>query len=234
MNKSLVTNLLAAVLLAVGVIVENHIVRTIGLFALSGAITNWLAVHMLFDKVPGLYGSGVIPQHFAELKAAIRNLMMTQFFHQENISRFLSDAGNAGNVDLAPVVEGMDISPTFDGLLKTIEESSFGGMLAMIGGSQGLEALREPFVARMKTTLVELSGSEQVQQAISSGVSSGGNADAIAQKIETIVDQRLEELTPEMVKTMIQDIISQHLGWLVVWGGVFGGLIGLLAALFIE
>ena len=52
-----------------------------GLFALSGGVTNWLAVHMLFERVPFLYGSGVIPMRFEEFKTGIRKLIMDQFFH---------------------------------------------------------------------------------------------------------------------------------------------------------
>jgi len=50
-----------------------------GLFALSGALTNALAVHMLFEKVPFLYGSGVISQNFESFKTSIKNLMMNGF-----------------------------------------------------------------------------------------------------------------------------------------------------------
>ncbi|HAR89821.1 MAG TPA: DUF445 domain-containing protein, partial [Gammaproteobacteria bacterium] len=50
-----------------------------GLFALSGGITNWLAVHMLFERVPGLYGSGVVQLRFEDFKEGIRNLIMEQF-----------------------------------------------------------------------------------------------------------------------------------------------------------
>ena len=35
-----------------------------GLFAISGAVTNQIAIHMLFEKVPFLYGSGVIQLQF--------------------------------------------------------------------------------------------------------------------------------------------------------------------------
>ena len=37
---------------------------------------------MLFEKVPFLYGSGVIPAHFEEFKQGINNLMMEQFFYR--------------------------------------------------------------------------------------------------------------------------------------------------------
>lgn len=52
LNKSLVTNLLAAALVVVGYLMNSAIVLNVGLFALSGAITNWVAVYMLFEKVP--------------------------------------------------------------------------------------------------------------------------------------------------------------------------------------
>ena len=43
-----------------------------GVFGFAGGITNWLAVKMLFDRVPLLYGSGVIPNRFREIRATIK------------------------------------------------------------------------------------------------------------------------------------------------------------------
>ena len=104
-NKSLITNLIALACTLGGYVSEQHILFTLGLFALSGAITNWLAIHMLFEKVPLLYGSGVIPARFEDFKIAIRQLMMEQFFTEKNIDRFLSDStGKASTLDLTPVI----------------------------------------------------------------------------------------------------------------------------------
>ena len=50
-NKSLLSNVVALMLVMVGYLMESPYQRYIlntGLFALSGGITNWLAVHMLF------------------------------------------------------------------------------------------------------------------------------------------------------------------------------------------
>jgi uncharacterized membrane protein YheB (UPF0754 family) len=85
LNKSFVTNAITLLLVLSGYVLANDQLFTIGLFALSGALTNWLAVHMLFEKVPGLYGSGVIPARFEDFKLAIRELMMEQFFTEEKI-----------------------------------------------------------------------------------------------------------------------------------------------------
>jgi len=233
-NKSLLTNGLAAILVIVGFSLQHPVILTIGLFALSGAVTNWLAIHMLFEKVPGLYGSGVIPARFEDFKLGIKDLMMTQFFTSENIDRFLkgSDESNQ-DLHLAPVIEKVDLSPSFDSLVSVIMESSFGGMLGMFGGQAALEPLKEPFLANMKKSLTEMTQQENFQQLLRDELEQPDVMAGIQQQIEDIVEQRLSELTPQIVKEIIQQMIKQHLGWLVVWGGVFGGLIGFLSAVLL-
>ncbi|UUM33122.1 DUF445 domain-containing protein [Vibrio japonicus] len=231
MNKSLLTNIIALSLLAGGYQTDNQIAFYAGLFAFSGAITNWLAIHMLFEKVPGLYGSGVIPARFEEFKRAIKNLMMEQFFTQENIDKFLSQEMSSGKtLELEPIINKVDFNPTFDSLVDVLAASSFGGMLEMFGGAQALQPLKEPFVDKMKEAMAEISQSENVKQALKEQLESPAMMSEIESNIEAIIDQRLNELTPQLVKEMVQKMIKQHLGWLVVWGGVFGGLIGIASS----
>ncbi|MGY0627376.1 MAG: DUF445 domain-containing protein [Paraglaciecola chathamensis] len=231
MNKSILTNVVALLLLILGLVLENIIMTTVGIFALSGAVTNWLAIHMLFEKVPLLYGSGVIPQRFEEFKAGIRELMMTQFFTEQNINRFLTSGNQQLKLDLVPVLEKVDLEPTFDSLVEVINASSFGSMLGMFGGAEALTPLKQPFVEKMKTSLIEISQDERFLETLSSQLEQPNVMQDVQQKIESIVEQRLDELTPKMVKDIIQTMIKKHLGWLVVWGGVFGGLIGLITIL---
>jgi len=228
LNKSILTNVVALLLLILGLVLENMMVTTIGVFALSGAVTNWLAVHMLFERVPLLYGSGVIPSRFEEFKAGIRELMMTQFFTEQNIARFLNSDNQQLKIDLAPVLEKVDLEPTFDSLVEVINASSFGSMLGMFGGAEALAPLKQPFVEKMKTSLIEISQDERFLETLSNQLEQPNVMHDVQQKIESIVEQRLNELTPKMVKDIIQAMIKKHLGWLVVWGGVFGGLIGLV------
>ena len=63
-----------------------------GLFALSGAVTNWLAIYMLFERVPGLYGTGIIELHFESFKKSIHEMIMKQFFSQENVEKFFTNS----------------------------------------------------------------------------------------------------------------------------------------------
>lgn len=232
-NKSIATNLLALIVLLVGWYWQQPIILSVGLFALSGALTNWLAVHMLFEKVPLLYGSGVILLRFEQFKAGIQQLVMQQFFSAENIQRFMQQQQQAHTtpIDLQPVIEQADLSAAFDSLVNVVEQSSFGSMLGMFGGTEALMPLKQPFIDELKAALTDIAHSDDFNQLVMAQLNKPEQTQGLQLQVQSIVEKRLQELTPELVKDIIQNIIRQHLGWLVVWGGVFGGLIGLIAAL---
>ena len=235
MNKSSLTNIASLLIIFVGHLIPIYKdqILSIGYFALSGAITNWLAIHMLFEKVPGLYGSGVIPSRFKEFKEGIHSLIMNQFFTQENINKFFSEKEEnlMDKLDLNGFLEKLDYKRFFDGLIETIEQSSFAPMLMMVGGTGALEPMRGPFSEKMKNTLHEYVQTEDFRESLKSAGQTSDLKEEVIQKVEVIVKKRLDELTPEMVKQIIQEMIKKHLGWLVVWGGVFGGVIGFIMSL---
>jgi hypothetical protein len=236
LNKSFGTNAVAAIFVVTGLCLAQPLRRPIlylGLFALSGALTNWLAIYMLFEKVPGLYGSGVIPARFEEFKREIRRLIMEQFFSPENVDRFWTTnaaSGREPRFDFDPIIDRTDVTPAFDALVVTVENSRFGGMLKMAGGAAALEPLKEPFAGRVKEAFKVLAKTAVFQDTVRSQLTGGSTREAMVERIDAMVRQRLEELTPQMVKDIMQQMIHKHLGWLVVWGGVFGGLIGLVTA----
>ena len=232
LNKSFVTNFISVIIIATGYLcpVQQDLVKSIGFFALSGAITNWLAIYMLFEKVPFLYGSGVIPARFEEFKLSIKQLMMQQFFTAKNIEQFIETEEQQGKgvLNLEPLLAAVDYDKVYEGLVFSIMGSSFGGMLAMMGGEEALAPLKEPFTEKMKITLTEMVESERFKSALKQGLDAHKIGGDIVDKIEIVIDKRLSELTPQLVKEMVQAIIREHLGWLVVWGGIFGGLMGAL------
>lgn len=236
MNKSLITNVIASSLIFAGMAAEGqlkHILLTTGLFALAGGVTNWLAIHMLFEKVPGLYGSGVISARFEEFKAGLHSLVMEQFFSQANLDRFFGEMlteNDQHTLDFSDVIDETDLSPAFNGLVEAIMDSSLGSMLSMVGGEGAITPLKDPFIRKMKIALNEVAHSPSFQHSVKAKLSSSPVSQDIFDQIEHVVTARLDELTPQMVKEIIQTMIRQHLGWLVVWGGVFGGLIGLLTS----
>lgn len=226
------TNFISLVIVAVGywVPVHQELIKSIGYFALSGAITNWLAIYMLFEKVPLLYGSGVIPNRFEEFKDSIKALMMEQFFTANNIEQFIETEEQQGSnmLNIDPLLNAVDYDKIYESLVTSIMASSFGGMLQMMGGADALLPLKMPFTEKMRITLIEMVESDRFKAALKQGLDSHKIGADIVDKIEIVIDKRLSELTPKIVKEMVESIIHKHLGWLVVWGGIFGGLLGAL------
>lgn len=239
LNKNITPNLIALAIIAISFVLQEPlagIVLNVGLFALSGALTNWLAIHMLFERIPGLYGSGVIPLHFEEFKQGILTLVTKHLFNKQVVESTLegndkANAAFAAEMDIEPFIEGLNLDLAYDQLKTTIMESSFGAMLGMVGGAEALEPMRNPFKARMKKFLQETGKSEAFQQAVNAQISSMASSEDFMLKIGMVVEKRLDQLTPEMVRDIVQEMIRKHLGWLVVWGAVFGGLLGLISSL---
>ena len=222
MNKSLITNILALSLTIYGMFspIYSTEIFMAGLFSLSGGLTNWLAIHMLFEKVPLLYGSGVIPDRFEEFKQGIRELILTEFFSLSSINNFLENKVSLKKNDLS---KELDYDLIFTKLTEAIEESSLSSMLGMVGGKKALEPLKEPVKKKIKEVVEDVSN-KIVEE-------NDKTAESIRKDLEEIIDQRLVELTSQHVKIIIKQMIHKHLGWLVVWGGVFGFFIGIILGL---
>lgn len=224
MNKSFVTNLVSLLVTVLGYFspIYGPLLFDAGVFAFSGAITNWLAIYMLFEKVPLCYGSGVIPSRFEEFKAGIKQLIVQEFFTREHIERFFAKNGGATAESISSRI---DFDRVFEQLVDAIIASPMGGMLGMFGGRKALDPLKEPIIEKLKGVIAELASNPNA--------ASDGNdlTSGLIAQIEKIIDNRLAELTPQKVKQIIEDMIRKHLGWLVVWGGVFGGAIGVVANL---
>ncbi|MDC7243491.1 MAG: hypothetical protein PQJ44_06080 [Sphaerochaetaceae bacterium] len=232
MNKGLITNLIAILIVFIGALSGEQLFLMMGLFALSGAITNSIAIHMLFEKVPLLYGSGVIEDRFEQFKSGIHGLIMEQFFTKENLDRFLSEEfhDDKKHFDFSKLISQTDFSPAYESLKSAVMESQFGSMLGMFGGEKALEPLEKPFKEKLKGAITKIVHTDGFQKTLHDNLKSKNISDDIVEKVDAIVQRRLDEMTPIMVKEIIQKIIKEHLGWLVVWGGVFGGAIGALSA----
>lgn len=234
-HMSLITNLVATLIYGLSFItpVYSKELSSIGLFALSGALTNWIAVHMLFEKVPGLYGSGVIVIKFEAFKAAIHRLIMTEFFNIKHLESSFSieELGEKTiGEELQNFLGRLNYEELYEKLLVALLESPVGPMLAMVGGAKILEPAKPFFLETMKENIKVLAYQATKDATLKQSLKKIFSSENLIQKIESVILARLNELTPVMVKAIVASIIKEHLGWLVVWGGVFGGLIGLFAA----
>ena len=222
MNKSVLTNIIALLITLIGIInpFENSLLLMIGLFSLSGGITNWIAIHMLFEKVPFVYGSGIIPKNFLIFKQAIKDLVIKEFFSRNNVEVFTSKISEEAIISIS---KNINYNNIFEGLTESIESSQLGGMLSMVGGKKALEPLRKPIIIKLQTLFKSIIENEKHSNF------GDGIVDNVYVRIEKLIDDRLNELSPQDVKKIIQNLIDKHLGWLVIWGGVFGGFIGIIS-----
>ena len=231
MNKELLTNFIGGLIVASSFFLpepySQHLFYT-GAFALSGSLTNQLAIYMLFNKIPFLYGSGIIELQFEKLKSSIKSLIMTEFFTKDRIEEFLKSEEK--KIEISPLVEKFDFSPAFESLKSAVMESKFASMLNLVGGESALENLKEPFVSKLKHSLVKITSSDVFKEELNNFLQSSTFSDDLLQKIDSIVQKRLDELDPQMVKALLENLIKEYLGWLVIWGGVFGGLLGFIAS----
>jgi uncharacterized membrane-anchored protein YjiN (DUF445 family) len=233
-SKSTITDLTSIAFILLSTITPQpyaNILLMIGLFALSGAVTNQLAIHMLFHKVPLLYGSGVIEKNFESFKGSIKAMIMKQFFTKEQLSEFFR--GEEQKIDLAPLVDSADFSPAFIALKQSVMESKLGDALNFFGGEKALDSMREPFSKKLKYAVVKIVSSDTFKVQMNHHLEHSSLNDDLRNSVEDLIDRRLEDLTPKMVNDLVHELIHTHLGWLVVWGGIFGGAIGLLSSFIV-
>ncbi len=210
LNKSASTNLIAILIIGIGYLspIYGQWLLTIGFFSLSGAITNWLAVHMLFEKIPFLIGSGVIPNRFNEFRGAIRNLIINEFFTETQLSTLMGTLTEKTTINPESIANNVDHDKVFSSFVQVVQDSSFGGMLSMFGGIKALDPLKEPF--KEKTTVlvkeVIINSAPDMAELTKQSL----DIPAIRAALIDMVDQRLNDLTPAHVKTIVQDMIRQH------------------------
>lgn len=128
---SFFANFTAVILLLCGHFLGNIHIYYAGLFALSGGVTNWLAVYMLFEKIPFLYGSGVIENNFEKLKIAIKEVILTQIISQDAIENASRNESLKDDI--------------FDKIIEAILQTNLASLVEMMGGKTMLESLRSPF-----------------------------------------------------------------------------------------
>jgi len=237
LNKGDISNLLTLTTMLLGALLMilspgefADYVFAFGLFGFAGGITNWLAVKMLFDEVPGLIGSGVIPKRFEEIRRAVKNTIMRTFFDRGFIARYVTEQSGEliTKLGLKEKIANFLTSDKGDAMLRTklgnLRNSEVGLMLAMvnidIGGAMMVNKVRDEMIA----------AAGEVGPLIASLLDPNElPIDTLRDEVDKLMTAKLGELDADKVKLLMEEVIRKHLGWLVVWGNVFGGCIGVIA-----
>ena len=237
-NKGDVSNVITLVIFGAGVAMRMvmgkddtaaALVLAFGLFGFAGGVTNWLAVKMLFDKIPGLIGSGVIPRRFQDILGALKTMILETFFEEAFLKEYLSTRSKSAlqGIDvkdkLKQAMGGDGFDFTLARKLEALAATPDGMLLAtiapMFGGFDMMVPMIKPMLVGVGADLVStLADNFDVTEFM--------DVKTIRAEIDKVLTERMTTLTPLRVKHMMSVVIREHLGWLVVWGNVFGGLIG--------
>jgi len=255
MDKGTFSNLVSASAFALGVALPRGPVQaailSTGMFAFSGGITNSLAIKMLFDKVPGFIGSGVILDRFREILAKLKQLMLVNFFQPAYLRQFIAEErsridwakylkkGAGPSSPMARFVRKQwerlaspeTIAPIVDKQLDKLTDSPAGGLLLMMGIDNVKPSVNR-FVAGLLSSfqdqVVQFASKVDLEE-LEIEIDEEKLVEDVRAHAEALIDAKLEELNAQDVKRMMEDVIRNHLGWLVVWGNVFGAILGVLS-----
>lgn len=209
--------------------VEAEWILVFGLFGFASGITNMIAIDMLFEKIPFIAGSGVIPNRFKEIREVVKDTIMNIFFDEDSLNKYI--LSKVGEFDaslelehrLKQILESQDIDDLIDKTIVDFGQRPEGMWINMMGLSHGsLKSLIKPFVIGLGAHVGPMLGS-----IAESGESL--NINRLRIEIDRMMSSRLQELTADRIKELLEVVIRAHLGWLVVWGNVFGALIGVAA-----
>jgi hypothetical protein len=187
-------------------------VLSFGLFSFAGGITNWLAIKMLFDKIPLLYGSGVIPRQFKAIRETIKTTIMNTFFDSNYLETYLNDRakGFLADVDVGSrIKKGMEL-PSFEvklvAKLQELSEKPDGMLLQTMAGMFGGI---EPLVPFVKPLIIGLADEFANSLVENFDIKDYISVDKIRGELDSLMTKKLELLTPEIVKVLIEDVIKE-------------------------
>ncbi|KAJ6236010.1 hypothetical protein M0813_28286 [Anaeramoeba flamelloides] len=203
----------------------------IGIFGFAGGFTNWIAVKMLFDKIPFIYGSGVILRKYVELRRIIKSAVLMNFFDKVHLSGYLENKVSKllkklkVDTELKEILESPIVDKLIDQKIEQLETKTEFEMLKMMGIETGnLKSIIVVFILEFASNLGPIFKSLTQTNTF--------NVEKIRNEIDTLMEDRLKDLTPQIMRKLMIDMLRSHLNWLIFWGNVFGAVIGLLFHLF--
>lgn len=240
-EKGNISNLITFFILVVGVILRVLVgeddykstlyarcVLAAGVFGFSGGVTNLLAVRMLFDEIPGVYGSGIIPKQFESIKKAIRAMILDTFFEEKFLARQVQEKIGILH-DQSTVSDALDKAmavPAFgtalEDKLSMLMTTPIGAMIVAAGATPAsLVPIVKPIIRQVGLEVAPRVANSLSNQAIP--------LDKFRDQVDRLIEERLAELTAHRVRMLVEAVMKANLGWLVVWGNVLGSTLGLIA-----
>lgn len=202
-----------------------------GLFGLTGGVTNWLGIKLIFNRIPGLFFSGAISKHFVTAKKLMASFILDAFFSPSQVKKYVNDKTRnyltAEQIDyqLERLLNSSSVEEIINDQLDILMGTQEGMRLQMLGVTKAkLFPLVKPHLLNLKPCIVPLllSSVESLELL---------NADHLREQIVDLILTRTHELSAQQVRLLVKDVIYLHLSWIVFWGSVLGAIVGCAAEL---
>ena len=199
-----------------------------GVFALAGGVTHWLAIKMLFDRIPLLYGSGIILRNFREIRTSVKDALMSAFFDEASLQQYLKSKIShfLSGANLDERIKGFLNNPAFESIidrkLDTLSQRPEGLVVAMMGVSvDQLKPMIKPFIMGLSNDIAPLfSRMIDPDQFL--------DLSFVRMELDGLMNDKLKDMDAKRVRNILKSIMKDHLGWLIVWGNLLGGIIGVV------
>eukprot|EP00116_Pleurobrachia_bachei_P009079 sb/3469341/ len=174
------------------------LVRAFGLFGFAGGVTNWLAIRMLFEKIPFLIGSGVLLSNFAEIRDNVKRTTMETYFDPGPLSNYVTQKteiilnsiqfeDTVRDIMTCPEVQAM-ISDKVDEMFTTPQGLIFGVVLNKDKVKEGVLISVENAGSEMVPVIGELvKNSEFLDE------------DRLRDQIDKLITAKLMEMQPKNI-----------------------------------
>jgi len=241
-NKATISNLITGLIMVTGIVLsevfhENELgkswvnafklIRAFGLFGFAGGMTNWLAIRMMFDKIPFLIGSGILLNNFVEIRDNVKKTTMETYFDAGHLSHYVTQKTEIilNSLQLDESIREVIRSPAVQAIISDKIEEVFstpeGLVIGLVVNKEKIKQNIMPSIENAGKDIVPL-----VSQLIRT--SEHLSEDKLRDQIDRLITSKLVEMQPKNIIAVVKDMVETELGWVIVWGNIFGGLLGLL------
>lgn len=207
-----------------------HYLFSCGTFGFTGGCVNYLAVTLFFKRIPGLYGTGIIYNHYQDICESVRTSVIDIFFDERFLELYSKQKFNNQIIRLN--IEGhlqrILQSETVDQLISTelhsLAASPEGQLLSSVGIKlSSLGKLVKPYIVDLLTDAVPV-----VMERLTS-FSQDQGIKRLKQELKSYTAARKEEVPSNKVELLIKDLMFSHLQLLVILGCAVGIFLGVLS-----
>lgn len=131
---------------------ESTLTATLAMYALSGALTNSLAIVMIFEKIPGVIGSGIIEKNFKSFQKKLKDVLIEHLF-QDGLNIVSFNTQSIGQSLYTKLSSGsFSILTQFitqEKLIKLLDEADIGSLINSTMDKESIESHLDEQIAKL-------------------------------------------------------------------------------------